>query len=201
MLKIGITGGIGVGKTVVCRMFALLGVPVYDADARAKWVMHHDAALRQELLTAYGAGAFTDSGELDRVYLAKIVFNNPERLAQLNTLVHPHVGRDFTDWVAMHTGRPYVLKEAALMYESEAWKQMDQIIAVSAPLELRIRRLLQRDTHRTESDIRAIMARQLEEEKKIARSQHVIYNDDRQLLILQVLKLHEQFILQSKARI
>lgn len=199
MLKIGITGGIGVGKTIVCRMFALLGVPVYNADARAKWVMHHDAALRQELLSAYGAGAFTEAGELDRVYLAKIVFNNPERLAQLNALVHPHVGRDFIDWVATHTGRPYVLKEAALMYESESWRQMDQIIVVSAPLELRIRRLLQRDTHRAESDISAIMAKQLTEEEKIARSQHVIYNDDHQLLIPQVLKLHEQLTQQSNA--
>lgn len=198
MLKIGITGGIGVGKTIICQMFALLGVPVYDADARAKWVMHHDAALRQELLSAYGAGAFTEAGELDRVYLARIVFNNPERLAQLNALVHPHVGRDFTDWVATHTGRTYVLKEAALMYESESWKQMDQIIAVSAPLELRIRRLLQRDTHRTEKDIKSVMARQLEEEEKITRSQHIIYNDDRQLLIPQVLKLHEQFLFQSQ---
>ncbi|MBF9253191.1 dephospho-CoA kinase [Pontibacter sp. 172403-2] len=200
MLKIGITGGIGVGKTVVCRMFALLGVPVYDADARAKWVMQHDAALQQELRAAYGPGAFTQAGELDRVYLTGIVFNDPERLAQLNALVHPHVGRDFTEWAALHAGRPYVLKEAALMYESESWRQMDQIIAVSAPLALRIRRLLQRDAHRTEKDIRSIMARQLEEEEKIARSQHVIYNDDHQLLIPQVLKLHEEFILQSQVK-
>jgi len=201
MLKIGITGGIGVGKTVVCRMFALLGVPVYDADTRAKWVMNHDAALRQDLLAAYGTDTFTENGELDRVYLARIVFNNPERLAQLNALVHPHVGRDFTKWTVLHAGKPYVLKEAALMYESESWRQMDQIIVVSAPLELRIRRLLQRDTHRTESDIKAIMAKQLTEEEKVARSQHVIYNDDHQLLIPQVLNLHEQFILQSKARL
>ncbi|WP_242921443.1 dephospho-CoA kinase [Pontibacter liquoris] len=197
MLKIGITGGIGVGKTVVCRMFALLGVPVYDADTRAKWVMQHDQALRQELKAAYGPQTFTATGELDRAYLAKLAFNNPARLAQLNALVHPHVGNDFAKWVSSHAGQPYVLKEAALMYESDSWKQMDQIIAVYAPLEVRIKRLLQRDAHRTEADIKAIMARQLEEEEKIARSRHVIYNDDTRLIIPQVLKLHAQFLSES----
>lgn len=185
------------GKSIVCRMFALLGVHVYDADLRAKWVMHHDAALRQELMAAYGPDAFTGAGELNRAYLAKIVFNNPVRLAQLNALVHPHVRKDFTSWAATHTDKPYVLKEAALMYESDSWKQMNQIITVYAPLEVRIKRLLQRDTHRTEADIRAIMARQLSEEEKAARAQHVIYNNDQQLIIPQVLKLHAQFLSES----
>ncbi|GHA63877.1 dephospho-CoA kinase [Pontibacter akesuensis] len=195
MLKVGITGGIGVGKTIVTRMFALLGVPVYDSDARAKWVMRHNPDLQQELLATYGAATFTQAGELDRTYLASQVFNNPEKLAQLNSLVHPHVRRDFESWAAAQAGKPYVLKEAALMYESEAWKQMDQIITVSAPLELRLKRLLLRDTHRTEADITAIIAKQLSEEEKISRAHHVIYNDDRQLLIPQVLTLHQHFLL------
>ncbi len=197
MLKIGITGGIGVGKSIVCRLFAVLGVPVYDADTRAKWVMQHDPALRQDLITAYGVNAFAATGELDRTYLAKIVFNDPEQLAQLNALVHPHVGNDFAVWAKAYATQPYVLKEAALMYESDSWKQMDRIITVSAPLELRIKRLLQRDPHRSEADIKAIIAKQLSEEEKVARSQHVIYNNDQQLIIPQVLKLHALFLSES----
>ncbi|PRY11023.1 dephospho-CoA kinase [Pontibacter ummariensis] len=194
MLKIGITGGIGVGKTVVSRMFALLGIPVYDSDARAKWVMRHDEALRQELVAAFGQETFTEAGELNRSYVASIVFNNPERLEQLNGLVHPHVRQDFESWVKAQEGKPYVLKEAALMYESEAWRQMDQIITVYAPLDVRLKRLLQRDTHRTEEDIRAIIAKQLSEEEKMARAAHVVYNDDQRLVIPQVLTLHAQFL-------
>ncbi|WP_276498290.1 dephospho-CoA kinase [Pontibacter litorisediminis] len=193
MLKIGITGGIGVGKSIVSRLFAVLGVPVYDADTRAKWVMHHDKALRQELLEAFGPATFTEAGELNRAYLAGMVFNNPERLARLNSLVHPHVGNDFAAWAATHADKPYVLKEAALMFESESWRQMDEIIVVASPLELRIERLLKRDTHRTEADIKAIIARQLSEEEKMRRAQHIIYNDDKQLIIPQVLALHKQF--------
>lgn len=194
MLKIGITGGMGTGKTVVSRMFALLGVPVYDSDARAKWVMRHDAVLRQELIAAFGAEAFTAEGDLNRAYIASVVFNNPERLEQLNGLVHPHVRSDFTKWAALHADKPYVLKEAALMYESEAWKQMDQIITVFAPMEVRIKRLLHRDTHRTEEDIRNIISKQLTEEERMSRAEHILYNDDQQLIIPQVLKLHEQLV-------
>ncbi|WP_266203718.1 dephospho-CoA kinase [Pontibacter kalidii] len=193
MLKIGITGGIGTGKTIVSRLFAVLGVPVYDADTRAKWVMHHNQALREELLKAFGPATFSDAGELDRAYLAGMVFNNPQRLELLNSLVHPHVGTDFDVWAASHANKPYVLKEAALLFESESWRQLDEVITVSSPLELRIKRLLKRDTHRTEADIKAIMDRQLSEEEKMKRAQHIIYNDDKQLIIPQVLALHEQF--------
>ncbi|MBC5774482.1 dephospho-CoA kinase [Pontibacter sp. KCTC 32443] len=194
MLKIGITGGIGVGKTVVCRMFAILGVPVYDADTRAKWVMRYDEALKQELTDAFGPETYTQEGELNRTYLAKTAFHDPQKLALLNSLVHPHVGNDFEHWVEAQSSAPYVIKEAALMYESESWRQMDEIIVVSAPLEVRIKRVLQRDPHRTQHDIEAIIGKQLKEEDKKARAQHIIYNDDQQLVIPQVLKLHELFI-------
>lgn len=197
MLKIGITGGIGVGKSIVCRLFAVMGIPVYDADTRAKWVMHHDAALKQELTDAFGPETYTQTGELNRTYLSKTAFNDPEKLKLLNSLVHPHVGQDFTNWVNANQQAPYVLKEAALMFESESWRQMDEIIVVTAPLDTRIKRILQRDQHRTKADVEAIIAKQLKEEDKIARAQYVIYNDDQQLLIPQVLELHKQFL--SKA--
>lgn len=194
MLKIGITGGIGVGKSIVCRIFQVLGIPVYDADTRAKWVMQYDAALKQELQDAFGKDTYTPAGQLNRTYLASVVFNDQERLSRLNALVHPHVGTDFEKWVAAHATAPYVIKEAALMFESESWRQMDEIIVVSTPLEIRLQRLLKRDAHRTEADIKAIIAKQLSEEEKIARANHVVYNDDRQLLIPQVLTLHQQFL-------
>jgi dephospho-CoA kinase len=194
MLKIGVTGGIGVGKTVVCRMFQVLGIPVYDADTRAKWVMQHDSLLRQELQEAFGNDAYTKEGHLDRAYLAALVFNNPERLARLNALVHPHVGTDFDNWASTNAAAPYVIKEAALMFESESWRQMDEVIVVSAPMDVRLKRLQKRDPHRTEADIQAIISKQLSEEEKLARANHIVYNDDKQLIIPQVLALHQQFL-------
>ncbi|MCJ8166848.1 dephospho-CoA kinase [Pontibacter sp. E15-1] len=194
MLKVGLTGGIGVGKTVVGRMFSLLGVPVYDSDARAKWVMRHDETLRLELVDAYGLKTFTEEGDLNRDYLAPLVFGNPVLLEQLNSLVHPHVRNDFTKWLDLQAKAPYVLKEAALMYESEAWKQMDQIITVHAPMDVRMKRLLQRDTHRTEADIKAIMGKQLNEDERMSRADHIIYNDGQQAVIPQVLQLHQLFL-------
>jgi dephospho-CoA kinase len=194
MLKIGVTGGIGVGKSVVCRMFAVLGIPVYDADTRAKWVMLHNQILKQELIDAFGTETYTNTGELNRPYLAKTAFHDPIKLAQLNKLVHPHVATDFANWIEANRTAPYIIKEAALMYESEAWRQMDEIIAVYAPLEVRMKRLLLRDPHRSPSDIEAIIGKQLKEEEKMARAQHIVYNDDQQLLIPQVVKLHEKFL-------
>jgi dephospho-CoA kinase len=176
MLKIGVTGGIGVGKSIVCRMFAVLGIPIYDADTRAKWVMRYDEALRQELTDAFGTDSYTADGELNRAYLAKAAFHDPEKLALLNSIVHPHVAKDFTDWAAANSSAPYLVKEAALMYESESWRQMDEIITVFAPMDVRIKRLLQRDTHRTQQDIEAIIGKQLKEEEKMARAQHVVYS-------------------------
>lgn len=193
MLKIGITGGIGVGKTTVCRVFDVLDIPVYDADTRAKWVMQHDEVLKQELKAAFGEETYTLAGHLDRAYLASVVFNNQEKLDGLNALVHPRVGIDFANWATANTHAPYLLKEAALMFESESWRQVDEVIVVTAPLDVRLQRLLQRDPHRTEADVKAIIAKQLSEEEKIARAQHVIHNDGKQLLITQVLALHQQF--------
>ena len=192
MLKIGITGGIGTGKSMVCRIFELLQIPVYDSDLRAKHVMAHNAVLKQELIQAFGPETFNEQG-LNRVYLGSLVFPDPEKLALLNRLVHPHVKQDFIDWAAAQNA-PYVLKEAALMFETEAWRQVDQMITVFAPLEVRLERLQKRDTHRSKADILHIIGKQLPEEEKVKRADHVIYNDDSQLVIPQVLKLHEEFL-------
>ncbi|RPD46108.1 dephospho-CoA kinase [Hymenobacter sediminis] len=195
MLKIGITGGIGSGKSVVCRLFQVLGAPVYDSDARAKWVMAHDVFLRDELIAAFGPETFDAQGQLNRTYLARVAFPDPAQLARLNALVHPHVGRDFSQWVAARQaeGYPYILKEAALLYESGAYKQLDHVITVFAPLEIRQARVLLRDPHRTADDIQNIIGKQMSEDEKLQRADYVIHNDDQHLLIPQVLRLDEEF--------
>ena len=195
MLKIGITGGIGSGKTTICRVFRVLGVPVYDADTRARWLMENDPALRSTLATAFGADVFDASGRLDRPHLAAAVFGNPTALAQLNGLVHPAVGADFAAWAAAYAadGAAYVLKEAALMFESDSWRQLNGVIAVVAPAAVRQARVLHRDPHRSPQQIQDIMAQQLPDAEKIARAQHVLHNDGRELLIPQILALHAQF--------
>ncbi|GAB3827166.1 dephospho-CoA kinase [Hymenobacter jeollabukensis] len=195
MLKIGITGGIGSGKTVVCRLFALLGVPVYDADTRAKWVMNHDPVLRASLEEAFGPDTYNEAG-LNRAFLAQLAFNNPEQLARLNALVHPRVGHDFAAWATaqQHAGHAYVLKEAALLYESGSWQQLDRIITVYAPQPIREQRVLHRDPHRTAQDVLNIIGKQLSEEEKLRRADFVVRNDDAEPVLPQVLALHAQLL-------
>ena len=191
MLKIGITGGIGSGKSIVCRLFQVLGVPVYDSDARAKWVMNHDPVLREGLLAAFGPETFDAEGHLNRPYLARVAFPDPQQLARLNALVHPRVGDDFAAWAAAAAaeGCPYILKEAALLYESGAYRQLDRIITVFAPQAIRQARVLRRDPHRTPADILTIIGKQLSEEEKLERADYVVHNDDEHLLIPQVLDI------------
>jgi len=195
MLRIGITGGIGSGKSVVARVFAALGVPIYDSDSRAKHVMAHDLVLRTQLQQAFGAEAYDAAGQLNRPYLAKVAFNDAAQLARLNALVHPRVGEDFATWSAAQAaaGQPYILKEAALLYESGAYKGLDAIVTVFAPAEVRAARVLRRDSHRSAADVQAIMDKQLSEEEKLARAEHVVYNDDSQLVLPQVLALDAKF--------
>jgi dephospho-CoA kinase len=195
MLRIGITGGIGSGKSVVARVFAALGVPVYDSDSRAKLVMATDLVLRAQLQEAFGSEAYDAAGQLNRPYLARVAFNDAAQLARLNALVHPRVGEDFAAWSATQAaaGQPYILKEAALLYESGAYKGLDAIITVFAPAEVRAARVLRRDSHRSAADVQAIMSKQLSEEEKLARAEHVVYNDDSQLVLPQVLALDAAF--------
>ena len=195
MLRIGITGGIGSGKSIASRLFHALGVPVYDADTRARWLMEHDAALRQQLIAAFGPNTYDAAGRLNRPLLAGTVFGNPERLAQLNALVHPHVGIDFEHWAAtqQQAGHAYVLKEAALLFEAGSYKQLDRIITVFAPLPVRLARVLRRDPHRTPADVRSIVAKQLSEDEKMQRADNILINDDVQPLLPQVLALHAAF--------
>ncbi len=193
MLQVGITGGIGTGKSLVCAIFKCLGIPVYDADSRAKELMTTDGILVSQIKKEFGNLSYDEAGVLNRVYLAQAVFSDDEKRQRLNALVHPRVAVHYQAWVAAQKS-PYVVREAALMYEAGADRTVDFMIVVMAPEALRIKRITARDPHRTQTDIQHIMARQWPEEEKQKRAQAVIVNDETQLVIPQVLKLHERFL-------
>jgi dephospho-CoA kinase len=191
MLKIGITGGIGSGKSTVAKVFEILGVPVFYADQQAKSLMHTDELLVSGIKDNFGQEAYSDN-QLNRKYIADIVFNNQAELAKLNSLVHPAVFRAFDVWVDAQKA-PYVLKEAALLFESGSYKLCDKTILVTAPEKLKILRVMHRDSI-TEELVKARINKQWTEEQGIDLADYKIINDEEQLLIPQVLQLHEQFL-------
>jgi dephospho-CoA kinase len=193
MLKIGITGNIGSGKTTVSKIFELLGIPVFYADEEAKKVMTDDEILVKEIKTTFGEKSYFDNGALNRKYLAGIVFNNDKELEKLNALVHPAVFRAFDTWVKNHQDAPYVLKEAAILFESGSNKFCDQTIMIHAPLKTRIERVMNRDGLPA-SEIERRDSKQFSEEKKSSMADHIINNDGTDLVIPQVLKLHDHFL-------
>ncbi len=190
---IGITGGIGSGKTTVCKIFETLGIPVYYADDRAKWLMTHDTDLIAGIQQIFGEAAYFENGELNRPYIGQIAFNNAEKLAQLNALVHPAVLRDGNEWQQAQQHVPYTLKEAALLYESGSYLDLDQMIVVTAPKEVRIQRVMQRDQLSREA-VEARIDKQMPEEEKVKKADFVIYNDGEKALIPQILSIHHQLI-------
>ncbi|MDR2036666.1 MAG: dephospho-CoA kinase [Bacteroidales bacterium] len=189
MLTVGVTGGIGSGKTTVCEIFELLGVPVYYADIRAKELMNFDPELREGLKTLFGQEIY-ENELLNRKKLAEIIFNDKSMLEKVNGLVHPAVGRDFIRWRAAQTS-PYIIEEAAILFESNAASRFDKIVLVTAPEQLRIERVRQRDVVDAEA-VRARMKNQWPEEKKIKLADFVINNDDKSMLLPQVMHIHQQ---------
>lgn len=189
MLKIGITGGIGSGKTTVCRLFELLGVSVYYADIRAKMLMQIDEDLMEGIRAAFGRDVY-DGHILNRSLLGSIVFNDAEQLQRLNGLVHPAVFRDFDKWSTEQKGL-YVLKEAAILFESGSAKDCAYTILVKSPLDLRVSRIMKRDGLSKEDIMKRIDKQMSDEEKEILAS-FIIVNDEIRLVIPQVLALHQQ---------
>lgn len=193
-LQVGITGGIGSGKSLICRIFSCLGIAVYDADSRAKEVMTTDGILVSQIQKEFGRLSYHEDGTLNRKYLNDLVFKDRAKLNVLNQLVHPRVGEDYKQWLETQKQSDYVLKEAALLFETGSYKSLDKTIVVTASVTLRLKRVLARDSHRTEEQVKSIMANQWNEEEKINRADYVITNDDTKLVIPQVLKLHEMFL-------
>ena len=193
MLKIGVTGGIGSGKTTVCRVFEVLGIPVFYADEAAKAIMHTDAVLREDIIQRFGKDSYMESGELNRKHISSIVFQDKEQLAKLNELVHPAVFRAFDIWVNGQKAVTYVLKEAALLFESDSYKMCDQTILVKSPEALKISRIMKRD-HISAEEVQLRFDRQFPDEQKEKLADHIIINDEQTLLIPQILALHQYFI-------
>lgn len=193
MLKVGITGGIGTGKTTACRLFEALEVPVYYADDRAKQLMHEDATVRSQLIDAFGEAVYLPDGTLNRAHLADVVFNDQAQLDRLNGIVHPAVYADGAAWQAAQAqkGVPYTLKEAALLYETGSYAALDKIIVVTAPEELRLQRVMQRD-QTTEAAVRARMSKQLPQAEKEQRADYLLTNSSLEALSEQVQALHQQ---------
>jgi len=195
VIKVGITGGIGSGKSTVCAIFERLGTPVYYTDIRAKQLMQDDTHLVMEIKNLFGSEAYTFDGELNKAYLANIVFDNEVKLLQLNELVHPAVKRDYESWakILANNQYPYCIKEAALLVETGSYKDLDKLIVVTAPLEDRISRVMARDQSTREMVLKRIAA-QIPEEEKIAVADYVIVNDKIMDLMPNVTAIHTQLL-------
>lgn len=199
MYKVGITGGIGSGKTTACKVFEVLGIPVFYADTVAKEIMTQDALLIEGVKAAFGNESYLEDGKLNNKHIAGIVFNNEQALAQLNALVHPAVFRAFDAWEATIPSTVfYTLKEAAILFESGSYKLCDTTILVTAPYEIKLKRLMQRDGI-TEEQVKARMNKQLSDEEKAKMADHFIVNDEQQPIIEQVLALHQQLLKSAEA--
>jgi len=197
MLKVGVTGGIGSGKSVVCRVFTTLGIPVFNADDAARHLMQTDETLKQAIMAALGADSY-HNGVPNRERIAAIVYADSTKLATLNSLVHPATIQYAADWIASQTA-PYIIKEAAIFFESGSYKEMDVMIGVSAPAHTRINRVMQR-SHHSEEKVKSIMAQQMDDAEKMSRCDYVIVNDDVQAILPQVLRLHEKLMMRALNR-
>ncbi len=191
MLKIGLTGGIGSGKTTAAHIFEVLGIPVYYADEAAKKLMNEDKVLRQEIIRLFGNEAFKE-GELDRSFLGELVFSDPEKLSQLNSIVHPATLEDAARWM-LRQRTPYAIKEAALIFEANLQSYFDYVIGVTAPESIRISRVVKRD-HTSREKVMKRIRQQMDEEEKIGLCDFVIRNDESEGLLVQVLRIHEELL-------
>ena len=194
-LKVGITGGIGAGKSTVSRIFSALGIPVYDADKRGRILTDSLPGIKEKIIREFGVDAYKE-GLLDRPYIAGKVFNNPDRLALLNNIIHPEVDRDFNAWCGEQENNPYILKEAALLVESGSYRDLDKLIMVTAPVDTRVERVLKRDPFRSEQQIREIIKRQISDIEKEKMADFIIRNDNTSPVIPAVLSIHEEILKQ-----
>jgi dephospho-CoA kinase len=192
MKRIGITGGIGCGKSIVCKVFEIMGVPVFYADDEAKKLYYTDE-VKKELIEKYGDEIYLSAQQLNKEKLAAIIFNNPDELKFVNSLIHPLVAKVYAQWCDKHKHIAYTLKEAAILFESGAYKEMDKVIVVSAPKEIRIKRIMKRDNINSHQ-IEERMKNQWTEAERIAKADFVIVNDDKQFVIPQITGVHNKMI-------
>ncbi|GAB4148120.1 MAG: dephospho-CoA kinase [Bacteroidia bacterium] len=191
MKKIGLTGGIGSGKSTVAGLFAALGVPVFISDLEAKKLQDENEHVRSAIKALFGDDVYKSDGKLDRKMVASKVFGKQQVLERLNAIIHPAVAIAFEEFCKKHSDAPYIIKEAAILFESGAWRALDAIITVAAPEEMRVQRVMNRD-HVTKDDVLIRIGMQWSDEDKIKRSQYVVCNDEKELLLPQVLQIHQE---------
>ena len=192
-VKVGITGGIGAGKTLVANIFRTFGIPVYNSDREAKRLMNEDPGLKEQIINLFGQKAYAKE-VLNRDYLAEIVFKNQDNLSRMNSLVHPVVKKDYNKWLTKYKNKTIAIKEAALLFESGSYKDLDYTILVFAPKSIRIRRVLLRDENRSKGDIEDIIDKQMSESRKKKLSDFIIINDGEKMVIPQVLEIYENLL-------
>jgi len=194
MLKVAITGGIGSGKSLVCQVFKTLGIPIFDADAVSNQLVEHDAALKTAIIELFGKEAYKNN-IYNRKYIASIVFSQAEMLQALNALVHPKAIEAAKQWFEKQQ-TPYAIKEAAILFESNSEKDIDIIIGVTAPEQIRVKRVMQRTGYSKEEVIKR-MQQQMPDEEKMAKCNYVIQNNDTDAILPQILQIHKQLINKS----
>lgn len=190
MKQLGITGGIGSGKSTIAHVFRILGIPIYNSDITAKEIVNRDSSLKQAIIDLLGSEAYDSNQLYNSSWVSKQVMGSPQKLKSLNELIHPAVAKDYELWLATHQNQPYIIKEAALLVEANIYKKLDYLIVITAPIELRIQRIEKRDKQRTKEEISSIIARQLSDEEKIKHANWVISNDESKLIVPQLLEIH-----------
>ncbi len=191
MLKIGVTGGIGSGKTLVCKVFSVLGIPVFNADQEAKNVINSDKEVIYEIKQLFGKDIYADQ-QIDARKLAGIIFNNKEAIQQVNSLVHPKVRELFKSWCNQYEYMPYVIQEAAILFETDAYKQLDFTINVHASEETRINRVMMRDQVSKEKVLER-MNNQIKDDVRLKLADFTIYNENESMILPQILEIHKKF--------
>ncbi len=192
---VGVTGGIGVGKSFCAAIFQWLGVPIYNSDIEAKKIMVEDAEVKEGIIKLCGKNSYTSSGQLNREHIASIVFADNLKLAQINAIVHPAVGSHFRKWSSEQVNASYVMQESALIFETGSYKSFDQVVVVDAPLEVRILRTTSRDNISREQ-VEARISKQFDQTEKVKLADFVIHNDGVQMIIPQILRVHSELMSQ-----
>ena len=188
---LGITGGIGSGKSTVSKIFEVLGVKIYQSDDMAKYLMENDNKLISSIINSFGEESYIN-GKINKEYISKNVFYDTEKLKTINNLVHPVVINDFKKWCLIHKNEKILIKEAALLFESKSYKELDCIIYVYAEKKLRISRILKRDSHRTKDQIEQIIKSQLTDKESFEKADYILENNEKSLLLPEVIDLYEK---------
>lgn len=188
--KVALTGGIGSGKSTVAKIFELIGTPVYYSDFEAKKIIHQDAEVKRQIVEVFGKKSYDANGNYNVPYVSSVVFQNEEKLKELNSIVHPKVWEDQNNWF-QHQKSPYAIVENALLFETKSKGRYEKIIVVFSPDELRIRRISERDQISNE-EVLERFRNQIPQEEKVKQADFVIKNNEQQSLIQQVLEIHKQ---------